>query len=391
MGLKNQSKVLLLLSSLGTVVLSAESFDTFLKRAIANNSSLKVNKLEIKQQQLLGDISTRWGNPQLEVELSRFDIRPDEVGVRGTLSMDIPLPSVQDDKRILADSSVGVVSSEGTLGRAKYIKAISLWYVEYLSSTLLYKQSDNEIAIAKSIYDLVRARQSVGSVPEVEALRAKVAYSMALEVKESRKLKMTQSYYALLSYANIDVRTPLDPSHHFKAVQSRSQNPELALLKQQNQKNISKSKVDSHIIQNIGLFSEYEEELGEQIVRVGFSLPLPIVNQRDEEKQIAKLQLQKDELYIKRKINEQNIKLSQLTKEMKMLHKLEKQNQQIVSQEKRVLSKFEEGYKIANINLLELQEIKNRLIETQEKLIDIKVSVYRNAILQNYLRGVYND
>ena len=56
-----------------------------------------------------------------------------------------------------------------------------------------------------------------------------------------------------------------------------------------------------------------------------------------------------------------------------------------------LLKMFEEGYKIANINLLELQDIKNKVIETKERLIQIKTALNQNAIITNYMQGNYNE
>jgi len=52
---------------------------------------------------------------------------------------------------------------------------------------------------------------------------------------------------------------------------------------------------------------------------------------------------------------------------------------------------YEDGYKIANVNLLALQDAKKRLVDTKERLIKVKIELDRNAIIQNYLQGHYND
>ena len=52
---------------------------------------------------------------------------------------------------------------------------------------------------------------------------------------------------------------------------------------------------------------------------------------------------------------------------------------------------YEDGYKIANINLVELQLIKNQMISTKEKLIEIQTQKEKNIIGYNYLTGAYNE
>jgi cobalt-zinc-cadmium efflux system outer membrane protein len=52
---------------------------------------------------------------------------------------------------------------------------------------------------------------------------------------------------------------------------------------------------------------------------------------------------------------------------------------------------FEDAYKIANVNLLELQNIKNRVIQTKEALIKIQTAIDQNTITTNYIAGAYNE
>ena len=52
---------------------------------------------------------------------------------------------------------------------------------------------------------------------------------------------------------------------------------------------------------------------------------------------------------------------------------------------------YKDGYKIANINLLQLQDIKNKVIETKRVLIKIQTAFNQNAIYTNYSKGSYNE
>jgi cobalt-zinc-cadmium efflux system outer membrane protein len=56
-----------------------------------------------------------------------------------------------------------------------------------------------------------------------------------------------------------------------------------------------------------------------------------------------------------------------------------------------LLNMFQDAYKIANINLLELQDIKNKVIETKQRLIKIQTALNQNAIISNYIQGSYNE
>ena len=59
--------------------------------------------------------------------------------------------------------------------------------------------------------------------------------------------------------------------------------------------------------------------------------------------------------------------------------------------QEKLLKMFEDSYKIANVNLLELQIIKNKTIKTEEFIIKIKSALNINTINTNYTTGTYND
>ncbi|MDQ7069126.1 MAG: hypothetical protein Q9M40_14850 [Sulfurimonas sp.] len=52
---------------------------------------------------------------------------------------------------------------------------------------------------------------------------------------------------------------------------------------------------------------------------------------------------------------------------------------------------YEEGYKIANTSLLQLQDIKNKVIQTREQIIQTDTALNKNAIYTNYNQGNYNE
>ncbi len=86
-----------------------------------------------------------------------------------------------------------------------------------------------------------------------------------------------------------------------------------------------------------------------------------------------------------------DVEMRRLLAESESFLKLKEIDQEILEDEKELLTMFEDGYRIANVNLLALQDIKNRLIETKARLIRIKIELDRNVINRNYLQGNYND
>ena len=114
-------------------------------------------------------------------------------------------------------------------------------------------------------------------------------------------------------------------------------------------------------------------------------------NTKSEEKQISALEAKKSEFLIKNENKRLNIEKTRLQKERASLKKVESKYKKMLIGELELLNMFEDGYKIASINLLELQDVKNKVIESKKYLIDIKTSLDKNTILTNYIQGNYNE
>ena len=118
---------------------------------------------------------------------------------------------------------------------------------------------------------------------------------------------------------------------------------------------------------------------------------MAIFNTKSQEKNIAKLKTKQAELLIENKHKNLNLALQRLKRERKKLLLLKAQNGEIVKTQENLLNMFEAGYKVSKSNLLELQDIKNQLIESKKRLIFIKTSLNQNAINTNYMQGAYNE
>ena len=118
---------------------------------------------------------------------------------------------------------------------------------------------------------------------------------------------------------------------------------------------------------------------------------MAIFNANAQEKQISRLEAKKTDLLIKNKDTQLSIERSRLKQQKEALFSLKNKNTKILKIELKLLEMFKEGYKIANINLLELQDVKNKVIQTKERLIEIKTALNQNAIYTNYIQGNYND
>ena len=167
--------------------------------------------------------------------------------------------------------------------------------------------------------------------------------------------------------------------------------PEQVLWQRRVEKTQAIAKVKENSVEWIDLFAEYEKEPLQDINRVGVSIPLMLFNDKSEERQIAKLNAYNTELMMEQSTNQQNMEQRRLKQEIAYLERLQQSRQKILRTELELLGMFEESYKISKINLLELQNIKNKVIATKKELIDLSTNLQSNIINLNYLQGTYNE
>ena len=384
----------ILLSGLLATVLQAESFDIFLQKAIQNSPYLKSSALAIEQAQEQGSALTRYANPSLELEYSQFspDVGDSDNGYRVNYSQPIRLWSVGDDKEALAQSMRQSASAVYEKERAVFIKSISLQYTRYSQQKMFLRLGDEELEIAKKIYDISLARYESGTISRGMMLQAKVAYEMIQISNESLVLAANQSYFKLLKSAGTKKEIDLEDRFDFKIEDTLADaNPNLKLIKMQETQALNEAKVNTNTVEWMNVYAEYEAEPDQDIIRAGVNFPLAFFNTKSQERSISKLQANRAELILSNETMRLDMDTLRLEKERTSLEKLYAKNKKILSTELELLKMFEEGYQIANINLLELQDIKNKVISTKESLIKIKTALNQNAIYTNYNQGTYND
>jgi len=385
----------ILISGLLCTLLSAESFDTFLQRAIKSSPYLESSALIVQEEKEKSSIIRRYENPSLELEYSDFnpDIGSRGSGYRVNIAQPIRLWGVGDDRDSLAIKSMKNADANYLKNRARFIRDISVSYVNYAKQKSLEKLNFQELDIAKKIFDISLARYEVGTISRGVMLQAKIEYEMVQIKSEKLSLALQSAYYHLLTLAGINEKIVLDTKHFFtlKIENGLDSNPQLIALKSQQDKLLAKATLKSNRVEWIDLFAEFESEPNQNISRVGVNFPLTLFNTKSEEVQIAKLQSKRTTLLIKNQTTKLSLKFSQLSKERSSLALLQKKSEKILLSEEELLKMFQDGYRIANINLLQLQDIKNRLISTKRDLIEIQAALDTNAILQNYNQGYYND
>jgi outer membrane protein, heavy metal efflux system len=215
-----------------TTAAFAEDFEHFLDKAIKQSPYLKAVAFGIDQAKEEGALLTRYENPSLALEYSRFEPNTGDSdnGFRANYTQPIRLWGVGDDKERLSEATLQSANANLEQKRARFIRDISLFYTRYSQQKMLVSLGDEELRIAKKIYDISKARYEAGTISRGVMLQSQVAYEMIQIQNESLSLTAMQSYYDLLKQAGIKQEIELNAEHDFviKVTADRSHNPDRA-------------------------------------------------------------------------------------------------------------------------------------------------------------------
>ena len=375
--------------------LSAESFDVFLQKAIEKSAYLDALRLEIKEKKIQGDISLKYENPTLEITHSSFKPAKSssENGYILNLSQPIRLWGVEDDKKALSSANIKAKSASFVQKKAEFIRDISLKYTLYSQQNRVLELAEEEIEIAKKIYEISALRFENGAISKGIKLQALLDYERSKNLKDFAYIDSISSYYELLNTVHVEDEIELDDSYDFtiKTLAKNKANPSLELLSAQKDEALMEAKLNSHVIKRVDIFGEFESEREQDIFRFGLNIPLAIFNDNKEEVKLSTLRASKFETLSKNEKSITNIELKKLYKTRDALLKLKVSCKKTLKTEVELLEMYEDGYKISNINLMELQEIKNKMLQSKKALININTALNQNAINTNYITGAYNE
>jgi len=373
--------------------LSATDFKAFLEKALTDSPYLKASSSNIDRARYEGAIEQRYKNPTLELEASSFDEAGiKDNGYRASWVQPIRLWGVGDAKKGYADAILKEAEATHTMQKAEFIRNLSLLYTEYARSKKYKDLATEEIRLAKKIHTISNERFNAGTISRGKLLQAKIAFESAQNRYEQLDLQAHQDYIQLLKMAGINEDVKLSTTHMFQLNNTETtSSPEQVLWQRRVEKTQAIAKVKENSVEWIDLFAEYEKEPLQDINRVGVSIPLMLFNDKSEERQIAKLNAYNTELMMEQSTNQQNMEQRRLKQEIAYLERLQQSRQKILRTELELLGMFEESYKISKINLLELQNIKNKVIATKKELIDLSTNLQSNIINLNYLQGTYNE
>ncbi len=368
-------------------------FDEFLNKALKNSPYLKELNLDIKKSSLQGEISTRYKNPSIELGYTHFsaDSGVDENGYSVALSQSLTLWDVANDKEKASLSGQKKSQAKYLLAHSKLVQDISSSFALYAQEKDLYILKKQELSLAKKIYDISQERYKLGTISKGKMLQTKVDFEMADTALNIKELLYKERYFKLLELAGYFYEIELNHKHNFELEIKTDLNPDLILQQKTKKYVLDTAKVDAHRVEAIDLVVEFENEPQENIYKIAIAVPLAIFDTKYEEREIAKIEAKKLDYAIKNYSSKISFKILQLKQERDLLISVKNKNELTLTTQKKLLLMFEDAYKIANANLLELQNVKNKLIQTKKNLIHNKFALDNNAIHINYISGAYNE
>ncbi len=385
----------LVISSVLITAAFAQDFEALLNEAMLKSPYLRTSDVNIERSKELGASLQRYENPNIELEVSSFDgdVGGREEGYRVALTQPLRLWGVPDDKKRYADALTGTARAEGSLRKAGFIRDISLMYLGYVQSQDVLLLGKEEQKLGERIYEISQERFNAGTISRGRLLQARIDLEMAQSAYERLQIEADSDYMRLLKSAGIEKEISVDVTHKFvlrdghKSVDS----PEQLLWQARSDESTAWKQVNTNSVEWVDLYGEYEKEPDQSISRIGVDIPLALFNTKSQERQIAGLEARRSRLLRDTASTQQDIEVKRLEKESTHLRRLEQRLNSVLQTELELLEMFEEGYKIANINLLELQDVKDKVIDTKRELIDVEIHLQANIIHQNYLQGSYNE
>ena len=369
-------------------------FGEFYKEALKNSPYLKGNALKVDAAKEEAAIATRYKNPTLELEYSQFDAADgsSDNGQRVALSQPVRLWGVGDARNSLARGVQNEAASSYALTKAIFTKKLLGLYVGYKRNAHLFKLAQQASEITKRIYDISLERYQNGTIAKADMIQSKLDYKLALAKQRQAELVKLQSYYDLLAFAGFTKEIELESEYTEQLAASNIQsNPLLQLYYSRAALADSKERLFANKNEWIDIYAEYEGEPNDDIYRVGLNIPIAFFNTRKEERTKAMLEAKSAKLLAENTKRSLDIKLIALNKKRTLQKRLIKRLEEGLQEGEELLALFEEGYRIANVNIVQLQQVKAALIKTKASLIDAKTKLELNNIETNYLQGKYND
>ena len=376
-------------------MLHAQTYEELLEQAISNNLNLQLMQNRTEVIKIEGKIDTRFQNPNVELEIADFSakrlLRKNEIGARTGISQELLLPWVKRDKKILSKSKVNVAYERYNLEKLAFIYEFNSLYIEYKKAIQKETLAQEGIVISTNILTIAQARFNAGGSPRSELLQAQIEEQNAQSLQKRLGLERVKAKNRLLLFANLDSSSTVEGEHLFVPSQESNVHPLLNIAQQEQDVAKLELHVASHSIETIELFSEIEAEPDQDVFRVGLSIALPLFNNKSEEKQLAKLKLNSQKLAFSIQERALQLEIEQLQNEVLLEEEMKSSYAMLLTEQEKLLDIYEQGYRVAKVNLLKLNSLKKELLLNREQILERGVAIEQKNIKISYLQGAYSE
>ncbi|MCK5854721.1 MAG: TolC family protein [Sulfurovaceae bacterium] len=379
-------------------ILSANDYHTLLNKALNRSVALQISQTKQQQISLNGEIAVRYENPKVELEIANFiNVSSNgmeminEVGVRTGVSQKLLLPVVKKDMNALSIRKISVANQNHNILKSEFIYKFTMSYLDYKHT--LHRQTllTDLVMFSDEALENIMLRYQHGAIAKSKYLESKQQHTQMLNSIYTLKREIVQKRSDFLIFANLDSRTVIDTTYSIRLEEGKKEHQLIKLKEQEEALSHAKLKLLSHSIQTVELFSEIEKEPNEDIFHVGISISIPIFNDKEQEKQLAKIELTNHKLERNNQKRILKTTLNQLYDRQKQIELMRENHTTILTQEDELLGMYQQSYNLAKVNLSKFQNSRQKMIKIKEQIALLDADYEKNILKINYLRGVYSE
>jgi len=373
------------------------SYKAFKHYTEKNAKALQSQALSLQTTQEKNKILLRSKNPTLGLEASRFNPNSIDASFQytGSITQTVRTGNYYGGLEDKANANILLQQAYIQDGKAGYIRTLENFYTEYVYQSKLLALLKEEYKLSNKVTKIVEERYKNGSENKVAYLQAKTETITLKTQMFTTKQQMNSLYYQLLAIAGLSKKVSLDKQFIYPISASiksiKKQNTKQQILQAKVKLLESQIRMNESSINSYDVYTSIEDEPDQSIIRVGISIPLPLFNDKSEEKMLAKLQreqltLDSEQLSLNLHSQKEMIKasLKELNNQYYALKTLKKEQQTLNTL-------LQEGYKIAQGSIFVMMNTKDKLIQTQKALLQTQKAINTQKIELRFIQGDYND
>ncbi len=373
------------------------SFKEFKRYAQKHAKVLQSQALNLQTAQEEAKILLRTQNPTLGFEASHFNPEGGDASLQygASLTQSVRTPTYYRGLEQKADAMLMLQEAYNQDAKAGYLRAFEKLYTEYVYQSKLLTLLQEEYRLSQKVTQIVKTRYESGTESRVSYLQAKTSTTSLKTQIFRAKQEMQRLYYQLLERAGVREKIALQKAFIYPVsavhLHTQDKHPKRDILQAKKRVLESQMQMNQSSIESYELYANIEDEPDQSILRIGIALPLPLFNDKSEERMLAKLQqeqlnLEKEQLEITLFSQKEMLKASirELTAQYHTLLSLKQEQQQL----KKLLH---EGYKISQGSIFVMMNAQNKLIQTQKALLQTQKEINYQNIDLRFIQGDYND